>query len=456
MPFIQKKYYLILSDYVRSREVSMYRKQELGRCLQSLSPEEISSIHNEALQLLLDDKLAGDPSIVYKRSTTLLVELTTEVKNRSFPQQSSEETFNEMKELLFKSNRSTQLMKDKYENVLQHMDSGIALFDKEGLLTFVNLQMARILDIPRTTLIGCDVRGIVTHAALRKTTKRMIIGLFKQMIRQRSRYFELQDAGGRHLLVTVTYGDQLDGDYLISVKDVSEYKQIEQTAYQNDKLAMLGKIAAAIAHEIRNPLTSIRGFIQLLRPHLLALGKEEYARIILSEIDRANEIINEFLNSSKPSAPMMQLVSINSLLKEVILLTESEALMKGSVIGYEGSSDGLQVSIDMKQVKQVILNILKNALDAIVELGGEREGRIEVISRKEGRYAEITIRDNGKGMEKQTMNRLFDPFFTTKAEGTGLGLSVSYRIIRNHGGFIKVDSNSGEGTEFTIYLPMVR
>lgn len=456
MPFIRKKYDLILSDYVRGREVSSNRKQELGRYLQSLSPDEISTLHDQALQQLIEEKMLGDTSMLYKRSTALLVELMTEYKSHPFPQQTTDETFNEMRELLFKSNRSTQLVKDKYENVLQHMDSGIALFDKDGLLTFVNLQMARLLDIPRMTLIGCDVRSIVKHPGLRKPTRRMILGLFRGMIYQRSRYFELQDAGGRHLLVTVTYGDQLDGDYLISVKDVSEYKQIEQTAYQNDKLAMLGKIAAAIAHEIRNPLTSIRGFIQLLRPHLLALGKEEYARIILSEIDRANEIINEFLNSSKPSAPMMQLVPINSLLKEVILLTESEALMKGSVVDYEESTEVLHVSIDVKQVKQVILNILKNALDAIVELGGEREGRIDVISRKEGRYAEITIRDNGKGMEKQTMNRLFDPFFTTKAEGTGLGLSVSYRIIRNHGGFIKVDSNIGEGTEFTIYLPMVR
>ncbi|MFS0723363.1 ATP-binding protein [Paenibacillus sp. 1P07SE] len=456
MPFIQKKYYLILSDYVRARDVSSQRKQELGRYLQSLTPEEIAAVHEQATQQIMEDKSAGDVSTVYKRSTKMLIELMANHKHRPSLQQSTDETFNEMKELLFKSNRSTQLMKDKYENVLQHMDSGIALFDKDGLLTFVNLQMARILDIPRTTLIGCDVLEIATHEALRRSTKRMIIRLFKQMIRQRSRYFELQDAGGRHLLVTVTYGDQLDGDYLVSVKDVSEYKQIEQTAYQNDKLAMLGKIAAAIAHEIRNPLTSIRGFIQLLRPHLLALGKEEYARIILSEIDRANEIINEFLNSSKPSAPMMQLVSINSLLKEVIMLSESEALMKGSLIGYESCSEPLHVSIDVKQVKQVILNILKNALDAIVELEGRRDGRIDVISRKEGKYAEITIRDNGKGMEKQTMNRLFDPFFTTKAEGTGLGLSVSYRIIRNHGGFIKVDSNSGEGTTFTIYLPMVR
>ena len=103
--------------------------------------------------------------------------------------------------------------------------------------------------------------------------------------------------------MTVTYGDQMDGDFLFSVKDVSDYKQIEQTAYQNDKLAMLGRISASIAHEIRNPLTAIRGFIQLLRPHLLQLGKDEYARIILTEIDRANDIIYEFLNSSKPSAP---------------------------------------------------------------------------------------------------------------------------------------------------------
>jgi signal transduction histidine kinase len=283
----------------------------------------------------------------------------------------------------------------------------------------------------------------------------MMLRLYKEMLLRRSRYLEFQDASGKHLLVTVTYGDQLDGDYLFSVKDVTEYKQIEQTAYQNDKLAMLGKIAASIAHEIRNPLTSIRGFIQLLRPHLLQLGKEEYARIILAEIDRANDIIYEFLNSSKPSAPMKQKVSVTSLLKEVILLSESEALMKGCQICFESYEEDLNTSIDVKQMKQVILNIVRNAMDAIGELEEDRSGRIDIMTRRDGSYAEITIRDNGKGMDSATKAKLFDPFFTTKAAGTGLGLSVSYRIVRNHGGTIRVASSAGEGTEFKIYLPLV-
>ena len=223
------------------------------------------------------------------------------------------------------------------------MDSGIAIFDSDGILSFINLQMAKMLDIPRKTLIGCNLRELFTHPQLRTGTKRILLRLYKEMFLRRSRYMEFQDANGKHLLVTVTYGDQLDGDYLFSVKDVSEYKQIEQTAYQNDKLAMLGKIAAAIAHEIRNPLTSIRGFIQLLRPHLLHLGKEEYARIILAEIDRANDIIYEFLNSSKPSAPMKQKVYITSLLKEVALLCDSEALMKGCQIQMEIYDEQLAV-----------------------------------------------------------------------------------------------------------------
>jgi signal transduction histidine kinase len=102
----------------------------------------------------------------------------------------------------------------------------------------------------------------------------------------------------------------------------------------------------------------------------------------------------------------------------------------------------------------VILNILKNSMDAIQDSGDERKGLIQVTANRENRYAVIRIRDNGKGMERSTMARLFDPFFTTKQDGTGLGLSVSYRIIRNHGGTIQVDSRLNEGTEFIIYLPL--
>ena len=110
--------------------------------------------------------------------------------------------------------------------------------------------MAKLLDIPRKALIGSNLTDLLYHPQLKTATKRIVLRIYKEMFYRRSRYLEFQDASGRHLLVTVTYGDQLEGDYLFSVKDVTEFKQIEQSAYQNDKLAMLGKIAASIAHEI--------------------------------------------------------------------------------------------------------------------------------------------------------------------------------------------------------------
>ena len=370
-------------------------------------------------------------------------------------EQTTEQKFTVMLEMLLRSNRSTEKVKNKYENVLQHMDSGIALFDSDGILSFINVQMAKLLDIPRKTLIGCNIREILLHYGLNITAKRTILRLYREMFLKKSRYYEFQHKDGKHLLVTVTYGDQLDGEFLFSVKDVSEYKLIEQSALQNDKLAMLGKIAAAIAHEIRNPLTSIRGFIQLLRPYLLEVGKEEYSRIILTEIDRANDIIYEFLNSSKPSAPMKQAASIGNLIKEISMLTQSEALLRNCEINIETSLSEAFVSIDVKQVKQVILNIIKNALDAVEEVKAERRGKIDIHLNSDGQYVRIVIKDNGKGMDKATMGRLFDPFFSTKRkQEAGLGLSVSYRIIRNHGGNIRVDSQLDIGTEFVIYLPL--
>lgn len=349
-----------------------------------------------------------------------------------------------------------QLVRTKYENILENLDSGIILFDSDGMLAFVNVQMAKLLGVPRKSLVGCTFMELLRHPQLTRFKKKKILRLFRETIFHRKRFHELLDEYGRSWLITMTYGDQMEGDFLISVKDVSDFKQIEQTAYQNDKLAMLGKISASIAHEIRNPLTSIRGFIQLLRPHLMSLGKDEYARIILTEIDRANDIIYEFLNSSKPSAPQTTVIPVTSLLKEVVLLTESEALMKGCqiILHLDERTPSYYISVDVKQIKQVVLNLIKNALDAIDDkMNDHGKGMIEIGMQQNDKQISIIISDNGRGMDQNTLNHLFNPFFTTKEGGTGLGLSVSYRIIKNHGGSIAVNSQVGTGTEFTITLP---
>ncbi|SET92694.1 ATP-binding protein [Paenibacillus sp. NFR01] len=346
-------------------------------------------------------------------------------------------------------------MDTTYVDVLEHIDSGIMLFDDEGILTFVNKQMYALLELSRHSLIGCTMANILSMMKLSRFKKKQMLRSYREMIVKGKRTFEFADEYGRYWQVTLCCGEQMKGNYLFTVKEISDYKLIEQTAYQNDNLAMLGKLSASIAHEIRNPLTAIRGFIQLLHPHLHQLGKEEYAKIILAEIDRANDIIHEFLTSSKPSVPQVSVIQISALLKEVVLLTESEALMKGCEIYLHPLQGDMIISGDIKQMKQVILNMIRNAMEAITERADDHIGRIEIGARREGAEVRIFISDNGKGMDIRTLDRLFNPFFTTKEHGTGLGLSVSDRIIRNHGGCISVSSRVNEGTRFVISLPLI-
>ncbi|MCC3374947.1 ATP-binding protein [Cohnella sp. REN36] len=450
------RYFPLLAEFALATGEDQSRQlAELRSSLQGVPTDDILKHHEESVRFLLSNAESEDRMTLMHRSLLFLMELLASLHLPEGAAAREPSERERLKEAAVKSVPIDEERPSKFETVLQHMDSGIALFDAQGTLRFLNVQMSRVLQAPRRVLIGNSLRQLMFHPNLRRQTRRIFIRMLKEMVYYRRFHGEFQDANGRFLLVTISQIDELDGDYLVSVKDVSEYKQIEQTAFQNDKLAMLGKIAAAIAHEIRNPLTSIRGFIQLLRPYLDTIGKQEYARIILSEIDRANDIIYEFLNSSKPSAPMTQTVLVGLLLKETILLTESEAHMSGIELSCEIFDPYIMISIDVKQIKQVVLNMVKNAMDAILSAPDQRRGLIKLTARREKRFAVISISDNGRGMDRSTLNRLFDPFFTTKEDGTGLGLSVSYRIIRNHGGTVHVDSQVGEGTEFMIYLPLI-
>jgi PAS domain S-box-containing protein len=454
MPEIRKLYLQSLTQYVQSAaEESWPYTSSLGPALASLLPEDIIALHEESMQVLIGGVSLEQALHYYHKSFMFLIELIVFIRLRQTEGQ-EDNLLSELREMLIKTQHSFRLIKSKYENVLQHMDSGIALFDTEGYLSFANVKLSQILGVSRQKLLGRNFSSFLRTPGLSRAKRKLLLRLYREMYIYRVPFKEVLDEKGRHYLITVKYDEQLEGDILVSVKDVTEFKKIEQSAYHNDKLAMLGKIAAAIAHEIRNPLTSIRGFIQLLHPELRKLGKEDYARIILEEIDRANEIIYEFLNSSKPTAPEKQEVRIADLVHEVKLLFESEALMKGCQIEVEKIPESLTVWVDTKQIKQVFLNIIKNAVEVLAESGSSRPGYIRIHAEERNGSVWISFEDNGKGMDTHTLSKLFDPFFTTKNDGTGLGLSVSYRIIKNHGGVIHVESEVGVGTTFRIQLPL--
>jgi len=242
------------------------------------------------------------------------------------------------------------------------------------------------------------------------------------------------------------------GAYVI-FKDVTNLRSLEEQVQRSDRLAMIGQIAAGTAHEIRNPLTSIRGFLQVLkntfRDHNMT-KEYGYTEIMLTEIDRINQLVSEFLLLSKPKNITYEPIDISTVLREILPIIHNEAILHGVAVEYEPSPGALpKVLGDREMLKQVCLNISKNGIEAMSE-----GGVLRIVERVD--YAEqkvnIDIHDTGPGIPAFLIDKIFDPFFTTKENGTGLGLSVCQRIIHDLGGTIRV-SSKGFGTTFTVGIP---
>jgi two-component system NtrC family sensor kinase len=232
--------------------------------------------------------------------------------------------------------------------------------------------------------------------------------------------------------------------------------QRQEQLIQSEKMAALGQLSAGIAHEIRNPLTSIKIFIQSLEKESgLEENQKEDFRIIVKEIDRINEHITLFLNFARPEEPLFQAINMNELVREPLnLLT---AKLKNSDIHPVMSlaDDHPPAEGDRKQLAQVVLNLMLNAVEAMPQ-GGTLTICSTVTVNPESRqeFLQLIIKDTGHGIPEKDRPYLFDPFFTTKAGGTGLGLSIAYSIIQKHNGRIEVESELGKGSSFILSLPV--
>jgi PAS domain S-box-containing protein len=232
-------------------------------------------------------------------------------------------------------------------------------------------------------------------------------------------------------------------------KDVTERKaQTEQLLQKSEKLALLGQMAAGIAHEIRNPLTSIKGFIQLFK---IEHHREEYYDIVLSELDRINNIVGEFLVLAKPTAAVFAEKDVKDLIKDVVTLINTQSILNNVQIFVEFECDLPKISCEENQLKQVFLNILKNSIEAMPH-GGNID--VKVKAKDEDKIL-IQIIDQGVGIPKERIPTLGEPFYTTKEKGTGLGLMTCYKIIESHNGLLTISSEVNEGTTIEILLPTI-
>ncbi|WP_166244137.1 ATP-binding protein [Paenibacillus turpanensis] len=216
---------------------------------------------------------------------------------------------------------------------------------------------------------------------------------------------------------------------------------------QSEKLTMVGVLAAGIAHEIRNPLTSLRGFVQLTQGN-----HPEYSRIMLSEIDRINQIVGEMLVLAKPSSPTFEPQRIDRVMWHVMALMRAQALLKNVELNifYDRGAEAKVIHCEENRIKQVFINIIKNGIEAMPQ-----GGLIEVKASVEGGYAVIQVLDEGTGMTKEQLEQVGKPFFSGKEKGTGLGIMVCQRILDEHSGFLRFEPNpSGKGTAAIVGIPL--
>lgn len=232
-------------------------------------------------------------------------------------------------------------------------------------------------------------------------------------------------------------------------KDVTERKEeTERMIQKSEKLAMLGQMAAGIAHEIRNPLTSIKGFMQLLQTNY---PEQQYFTIILSELERINSIVGEFLVLSKPTVVTYVEQDVKELIKDVVTLINTQSSLNNIQIFVQLDSELPKISCEKNQLKQVLLNILKNAIEAM-----PTGGVIEVKAKEKEKGAlSIEIVDQGVGIPQDRLPTLGEPFYTTKEKGTGLGLMTCYKIIEEHKGKLQITSKVNEGTTVEMVLPTI-
>jgi two-component system sensor histidine kinase PilS (NtrC family) len=239
---------------------------------------------------------------------------------------------------------------------------------------------------------------------------------------------------------------------VITFQDLTRIRALEETSRRQDRLAAIGRMAASIAHEIRNPLAAMRGSIQMLRADMEGDSSQtELMEIILRESDRLNRIISDFLNYARPRSITQTKVDVGELLRRTFTLLRNSAEIEARQIIREDVPDGpVLVDADAEQLQQVFWNLARNALQSM-PAGGELKAR--VYPQTDNRLR-IAFADTGRGMSPQQVEHLFEPFSSTTG-GTGLGLSIVYQIIRDHGGTINVRSREGQGTTITIELPVL-
>ncbi|MEO6969814.1 MAG: ATP-binding protein, partial [Chthoniobacterales bacterium] len=352
------------------------------------------------------------------------------------------------------------------ETLLQNLTTGVVAADRNGMITVFNREVEQLTSLPAGELLGRRITNL--PEAMRDIVSETI----SSGERQEGREIVLR-AGDKNTILRASSSlfhgqDGTTLGALMVLTDITTLKRLEMQIRRSDRLASLGTLSAGMAHEIKNPLVSIKTFAQLLPERYQDSDfRETFFSLIGHEVDRIDSLVNQLLRFARPAKPLLKPMHVHEILEKALLLVGHRLYQKDVKLTRSLHAEVDTIHADSDQIEQVFLNFFLNALDAM-KSGGSLTVATDIGSTELWPAAlpgdpvdvreilRITVEDDGSGIKPEDVGHVFDPFFTTKDYGTGLGLSVVHGIVEEHGGQIEVESELDRGTRFHILLPLVR
>lgn len=346
----------------------------------------------------------------------------------------------------------SRLVREKgfLQKVFEALQEGVLLLETSGNISFINRA-------------GCRFFGTAPEEAQGKSLDEVVRGVDWRALMQSargtvSRDLEVFYPENRYLnfyLSPVAEEGEADLGHVMLVRDVTRSRAEAEEEIESERLNALTLLAAGVAHEIGNPLNSLSLHLQLLERKVRALpvGDQDslldHLKTSRTEIGRLDTILKQFLQAMRPTKPERRAVELHKLLEESLVALSPELESRNIRVELDFSDDVPSLDLDPTQIKQAIYNIIRNAYQAV----GQPDGEISINSSATDYEVKLSISDNGSGISPEVMGAMFEPFQTTKANGTGLGMLIVRRILREHGGELEVESEEGAGTTVTLYFP---
>ena len=366
------------------------------------------------------------------------------------------EQLNFMGSALSQQGRDIRALRNLNSLILDNIATGLITVDEAGIVLQANRAAYEILDLGSRTIVGGQIDSTVP--GLMERAKQLSFDASVSHTEDLTERFDLnyKDPLGERLILEVIVSalpaeNSMSG-YIFTFQDLTKLRRFEYQMRQSEKMAAVGQLAAGIAHEIRNPLASISGSIQLLGASFSGRQEEEQRlmAIVLREIDRLNNLITEFLDFVRPDALRDDPIDLNSLVRDVTEMVKLNRNLREDTKQVLELSATREIGGHRDKLKQAFLNIVINGYQAMNDV---KEPQLFVRTEDVGDKVVVRIRDVGCGIDEVGLRKMFEPFHTTKPKGTGLGLAVTHKIIENHGGKIFVESTKGVGTEFVLEFP---